>query len=94
MKNTLSQIIFLACIVTSCSALSSCFKDQWSGFFYPNENNLLIDENLGTFSSLEECRQAAEDKIDATENKNADYECGLNCDISKGKPYVCEKTER
>jgi hypothetical protein len=79
-------------ILLSCLLLSGCFEEKWSGFYYPNKNNLLIDKDIGTYSTLEDCRQAA--SLLMKSNPNADYECGLNCDTSKEKPYICEKTER
>lgn len=82
-------IIFLA---LSCLFLGACKKESWLGFFYPNKNDLTIDREIGSFSSLEDCRRAARALIEV--NSNADYECGLNCDTAKGKPYICEKTER
>lgn len=74
--------------------LSSCGKQEWSGFVYPNKNNLAEDKNIGLFSSLEECRDNALEHISKNNYSNADYECGLNCDFSESKPYICEKTER
>lgn len=74
--------------------LTGCFEEKWSAFFYPNKDDLTTDEFLGNYSSLEDCRQAAVSHIRLTNNDNADYECGLNCDISQEKPYICEKTER
>ena len=74
-----------------CFTLTSCNNEKWTGFFYPDKNDLTVDEEFGEYSSLEACRQAANNKM--ANNDNADYECGLNCDKSKGKPYICEKTE-
>ncbi|MEZ8463179.1 hypothetical protein AB6D04_02915 [Vibrio splendidus] len=70
-------------------------KEEWMSFVYPNANNLTIDRFGGTFSSLSACRAAS---LDILEDLNAtnygDYECALNCDISGGKPYICDETSR
>ncbi len=83
---------FRIAVILSCLILSGCFEEKWLGFYYPDKNNLLIDKEIGTYSTLEDCRQAARLLIQS--NPNGDYECALNCDTSKEKPYICEKTER
>ncbi len=82
------------------SALYLIFKpDVYIGFFYPDSNNLTFDiTSEETFTSIYECRAWAE--LMALDNAtlilengfNSDYECGKNCDLSGGKPYVCEET--
>ncbi|MCE3233132.1 MAG: hypothetical protein K0R98_1389 [Rickettsiaceae bacterium] len=84
----------IICIILPLLSVISCFKNTWSGFYYPNKNDLTVDEFVGDFSTLEDCRQAIHAIINSTNNQNADYECGLNCDRLKGKPYICEKTEK
>ncbi|MEZ8449022.1 hypothetical protein AB6C93_24695 [Vibrio splendidus] len=70
-------------------------KDEWIGFVYPDRNNLWNDRNVGTFSTLEECRNVAADALLAMgANYSGDYECALNCNTSGGKPYVCKETSR
>jgi hypothetical protein len=73
--------------------LYGCKKETWSGFYYPDKSDLTIDESLGVFPTLDQCREAALSRIEATQNNNATYECGLNCNKSRGKPYFCDKTE-
>ena len=90
-KNSGYTILFL---MLACLMLASCFKDTWSGFYYPNKNDLTVDEFVGDYSTLDDCREAIVAIIGSKNNQNADYECGLNCDLSKGKPYICERTER
>ena len=52
------------------------------------------------FTELWECRTWAEkmaiqhaDEV-FTHDNGYDYECGKNCKITGGKPYVCEETLR
>ena len=71
--------------------LSGCFKDEWSGYVYPDKHNLSEHEYIGKFKSLEICREEALDALNnlGSSTRKGDYECGLNCDGS-----VCDKTER
>jgi hypothetical protein len=70
-------------------------SDEYVGFYYPDASNLSDDvQSPGTFSSLELCRNWIDEQI-SRYNENGtgyDYECGKNCDLSGGKPYVCEET--
>jgi len=55
--------------------------DSWEGYVYPDRTDLSQHQNIGTFDTLEECRDNAlayGDRIDPT-GLNFDYECGLNC---------------
>ncbi len=81
------------------SILSIFKKDEYIGFFYPDSNNLYYDiQSTETFEDLSSCRvwaqqQALEYSGEILTNQYKwDYECGMNCDISGGKPYVCEET--
>lgn len=76
--------------------LTGCYRDEWRGFVYPSRNDLLVHREIGTYSSLEECRSAANAVIQNAGWKNADYECGLNCELSSSGSglNICEKTER
>jgi len=77
--------------------LMGCFEEKWEGFVYPNANDLSISRNIGVFSSLEQCRDAALKKLSIISSVHAgDYECGLNCESRSGLRgiKVCEKTLR
>ena len=67
------------------------WSDTWiftfQDFVYPNKNNLSDSRNIGTYSSLEQCRDAALSRISSSNWYNGDYECGLNC-----SGMMCEKT--
>lgn len=73
-------------------------KDTYIGFFYPDATNLQIDiQSEESFGTLDECRTWA--KVQALNHAKIgdtretwDYECGKNCNLSEGKPYVCEET--
>ncbi len=80
-----------------CLLLSGCWEEEWRGFVYPSRNDLTNHREIGTFSSLEDCRAAALSTIEAKGwGGRADYECGLNCEakLGAGGPLVCEKTAR
>jgi len=71
------------------------FKEEWTGFVYPDLNDLTISRNIGVYESFESCSDAA---IAVLRGINAgdkgDYECGLNCEY---KPdiglNVCKETK-
>lgn len=73
--------------------LSGC-SDNWQATVYPNKNNLKVYKNLGTFSSLEECRSACLEYLEEIHASNrGDYECGKNCKYDSGYDmYICEET--
>jgi hypothetical protein len=83
-------------IVLSCVVLSGCFPEEWRGFVYPSRDNLLNHREIGTYSSLEQCRSAALAVITNAKWENADYECGLNCKLSETDSglNICDKIER
>ena len=73
--------------------------DEYIGFFYPNASDLTIDVmSQEKFESVYDCRAWAESmaleqaETVLSHGNGWDYECGLNCDLSGGKPYVCEET--
>lgn len=70
-------------------------SDDYTGFFYPDANNLLSDiQSPDTFKSLEECRDWIDEQVSIynPDGSGYDYECGRNCKLSGDKPYVCEET--
>jgi hypothetical protein len=83
-------------VALTCVALSGCYREEWKGFVYPSRDNLLNHREIGTYSSLEQCRSAALAVISNAHWTNADYECGLNCQMSDTGSglNICEKTER
>jgi len=86
-------IIILVLLIWGFSVLFK--KDVYIGFYYPDAGNLTNDiQSDGNFNTLEACRDWI-DKQASTYNpndSNYDYECGKNCDLSGGKPYICEET--
>ena len=67
------------------------------GFVYPNKADLTQHIEIGVFSSLEECREAAQDKLVLSGwASSGDYECGLNCEqkAEYGDLFVCKETSR
>ena len=85
----------IALLVSSIILLSSCSKDEWEGFVYPNKNNLTIYTNIGVYDSLENCRAEALNTLSQVSSiQKGDYECGLNCEARDelGGIKVCEKT--
>jgi hypothetical protein len=70
-------------------------SERWDGFVYPEKANLLEVRNIGTYSSLEDCRRAARSVLAALDATTGDFECGLNCrPPDSGGLHVCEETSR
>ena len=84
----------LVLMVLILGVITGCSKEEWSGFVYPNKNNLSDHRNIGTYSSLEQCRDAALSLMSSSNWFNGDYECGLNCKSSSYGVMVCDKTLR
>lgn len=75
--------------------LSFLKGDSYIGFYYPDANNLLNDiQSSDSFDSLEMCRDWVDEQVLKynPDGSGYDYECGKNCDLSGGKPYICEET--
>lgn len=95
MKLNGKNIFILLIILVFIILFSVSRKDKYTGFYYPDKDNLFSDIQSDTnFSSLEECRAWVNDQIFQynKDNKNYDYECGKNCKLDSGKPYICEET--
>lgn len=78
------------------SALS-CSEDRWRASVYPTGNHLDGVRDLGEYSSLDECRDAARGLLARLGTAGVGtYECGKNCEVSSyigGMPlYICEET--
>ena len=63
-----------------------CMEETWTGFVYPDKNDLSIYKSIGTFKTLKQCRSASLSSID---RYKGDFECGLNC-----RGSVCDKTRK
>ena len=69
-------------------------KDNWTGFYYPDRNNLFLFTQSPEFSSLEECRDWVNTQIYIYNpyDLNYDYECGKNCKLQESGLYLCDET--
>lgn len=80
----------------------------WTGWAYPDPNDMEKAVQTGRFASLAECRRATIEVLRVEiERRNkqrdhadeplalerADYECGLNC-VPGPNLYVCDETMR
>jgi uncharacterized protein YceK len=87
-------LIFALIILSGCSSKQSS-KNDWTGFYYPDKNN--INNELTWviqpgFNSLEDCQKWVLFDI-SKDNTNFDYECGFKCRYdSLYKTTICEKT--
>lgn len=95
-KYTYEKNLFILIILLIILGIFIFIKnDKYTGFYYPDANNLLNDiQSEENFKSLEMCKAWIDEQI-SKYNPNGlgyDYECGKNCNLSSGKPYVCEET--
>ncbi len=87
-------VIVIASLLTNI-LFDSLGKDIYVGLYYPDAGNLTEDiKSNSIFNSLEDCRGWIDKQIliHNPNGLNYDYECGKNCDLSGGKPYICEET--
>ena len=82
-------------------SLTGCGEpDTWNGWVYPDGANLLVDQPIGEFETLELCRDTALAKLESEKlyrdgkPVKGDYECGLNCESSAHGINICEETRR
>ncbi len=73
-----------------------CADDVWRGFIYPDRGNLLTHVSIGSYSTVDDCRAAAQAYLRGIEAVDAgDYECGKNCRPSEYSDLqVCQETSR
>lgn len=96
-KETVMRNLKIPFLILLVLVLSSCFKEEWEGFVYPNKDDLTVHRNIGVYESLEGCRAAALNTLSQISSiEKGDYECGLNCESRSGMGgiKVCEKTGR
>ena len=70
---------------------------DWQGFVYPTTDDLTIDAELGTFETLENCRETVQRILDlAGWRYSGSYECGYKCRPPSNDfgLWVCERTEQ
>lgn len=88
-------LIIIAVALIAWGVFSFLKSDEYVGFYYPDASNLLSDiQSPGSFDSLELCRDWVDEQVSKynPDGTGYDYECGKNCKLSGGKPYVCEET--
>lgn len=95
MKRWTLRLFAVAIALTACA----CRDDTWVGIVYPNRDELLVHREIGTYSSVADCRTAAKaylSGIAATRGDAAgDYECGKNCRQATPEGVrICEETAR
>lgn len=84
----------IAIVLLVFSALLNGCAERWTGFVYPDENDLSTHIVIGDFSSFETCRDAAEA---AMSNLDGDtrptFECGLDCEpMGTSGMNLCQET--
>jgi hypothetical protein len=74
-------------------SLAACRAEVWTGTIYRDRTDLARSSTIGTFDSLESCRQACQSALaEWGAAESGDYECGLNCKPKNGI-LICSRTE-
>ncbi|MFA6158344.1 MAG: hypothetical protein WC763_01835 [Candidatus Paceibacterota bacterium] len=92
MKDLITLILI---VLVGWAGFSLLKGDEYVGFYYPDASNLSNDiQSSYTFDSIEACRSWVGEQVSKHNptDSDYDYECGKNCDLSQGKPYICEET--
>lgn len=69
---------------------------EWTGWAYPDRNDLSKSESLSGFKTFEECQEATIAKLRTYHDPGAgDYECGYMCRYdSHLQTNVCRETRK
>lgn len=55
-------------------------REEWTGWAYPNANDMTLSVGLSGFDTFEQCQQATIDRLRAFPNPDAAaYACGRGC---------------
>ena len=62
-------------LTTAALALAGCSADRYHGTYYPDPAATWRSIDMGQFASFQECRNAAQGRIDKLYQVNATYRC-------------------
>lgn len=80
-------IIFTAVLLLG----AGCNSGNWTGFYYPDFNDMSKWTTSPKLDSLDECRDWVDGVADYS--KMFDYECGYKCEYNAGYGLnICEET--
>lgn len=84
-------------------ALAACGESEWNGTIYPDREDLATAQSLGTFTSLDACRAAAEAAVDELRvaaggafpigGALPGWECGAECRTDEDGDLLCRRVE-
>jgi hypothetical protein len=92
MKGRLLLVLIVASFLAGCDDRAP----EWTGWVYPNRNDLTLSVSLGGFKTFEQCQQASIDRLRGFSDPDAgDYECGFKCRWSPTLGInVCKETRK
>jgi hypothetical protein len=96
MKKTAFLLFILTIVLSGCSK-PPIQTNEWTGFFYPDKDNIGDDSTWVIqpgFNSLQECQEWV--LFDVSKDKtNFDYECGHKCRYDQNyKMTICKETKK
>lgn len=75
--------------------LTSCGKEEWYGFVYPDRDDYENMEVVGIYDSFDECQNATLSRLtEVSPEANGDYQCGLNCSLIIANKYQCSEIRK
>lgn len=88
----MKRVLFLLFLLSGCDDRAK----EWTGWAYPNRNDLTVSESLSGFNSFEECQEAVINKLRTYPDPDAgDYECGYMCRYNPSmQTNVCKETRK
>lgn len=99
----MNRIFAVAAAITVAGAISACGESDWNGTLYPDREDLLAGQDLGTFATLDACRAAAEAAVAqlraaaggefAVGAPLPGWECGADCRTDEDGDLVCKRVE-
>lgn len=85
-------LIFAAAALTGCDTR----PNSWTGWVYPDRNDLTVSISLEGFRTFEQCQEATVGRLRSLPDPAAaDYECGYRCRWEPAlNTNVCKETRR
>jgi len=91
------------CLLALSLSLTACGESDWNGTIYPDREDLATARSLGTFTSLDACKSAADAAIDelraaaggsfAIGAPLPGWECGAECRTDADGDLLCRRVE-
>lgn len=81
-------------LLAMCALFAGCSAEpEWTGFVYPDADNLTVSAEIGRFDTFEQCQAASIKTLGAfAAISEGTFECGRRCKPSATGLQVCAET--